>query len=113
MSIADASARLRHLGLSPEVVGDNSTVVRQTPAAGARLGPGGSVILYSAMIEVTDTGQVAMPDLLGKTVREAVQNLVENRLDVNIEGSGLVRRQSPAPGRLVKLGTVCVIACGR
>ncbi len=112
-SIAEAVASLRELGLRTRIVGDSTVVARQVPEAGAHLSPGGSVTLYSPVMTAVGADCIPMPDLRGQTVREAVRNLVESRLKVNISGSGIVQRQTPDPGSLVKLGTVCVIACGR
>jgi cell division protein FtsI (penicillin-binding protein 3) len=45
-----------------------------------------------------------VPDLRGKTVREVVQESSESDLPVLIEGTGIARKQSPAPGAILPEG---------
>jgi cell division protein FtsI (penicillin-binding protein 3) len=45
-----------------------------------------------------------VPDLRGKTVREVVQQSSESDLPILIEGTGIARKQSPAPGAILPEG---------
>lgn len=111
MDIRVAVAKLTALGFEPSVNGDSTTVSRQVPQAGAVLRNGSRVTLHSSTMTVEAGNRVRMPELTGKTIREAVQHLNQAQLDVKVSGSGVVRRQSPAPGTLVEYGTVCMLVC--
>ncbi|MFA6470661.1 MAG: penicillin-binding transpeptidase domain-containing protein [Candidatus Latescibacterota bacterium] len=54
---------------------------------------------------------VMVPNITGKPLRLAVQNLVQANLKVKINGSGVVQSQDPLPGSMVAYGTMCEIAC--
>jgi beta-lactam-binding protein with PASTA domain len=110
-SIKDAVTRLKILGLNPVVLGDSTAVVKQFPLAGAELNAGAAVTLYGTMVAKMPNDGIEVPDLIGKSMREAVQNLVQSNLKVQIQGTGVVKTQEPTPGTIVKYGTVCTIAC--
>ncbi len=59
---------------------------------------------------VTTTGQV--PDLRGKTAREAVASLVARGYRTRIEGTGVVVRQAPSAGTLLATGQACTLHLG-
>jgi cell division protein FtsI (penicillin-binding protein 3) len=54
----------------------------------------------------------SLPDLTGWSARDVVQVLLPAGARVEIEGSGLVRDQSPAPGARVTEGDVITLALG-
>jgi stage V sporulation protein D (sporulation-specific penicillin-binding protein) len=56
--------------------------------------------------------RVALPSVVGMSVREAVKTLAEMGIETTIVGTGYVRRQIPAPGRWVYSGDRCIIECG-
>jgi beta-lactam-binding protein with PASTA domain len=45
-----------------------------------------------------------MPDVRGRSAREAVQALTAAGLFVNVSGTGVVATQSPEPGAPIELG---------
>ena len=59
---------------------------------------------------VTTTGQV--PDLRGKTSREAVASLVARGYRTRIEGTGVVVRQAPSAGTVLAAGQACTLHLG-
>ena len=59
---------------------------------------------------VTTPGQV--PDLRGKTAREAVGALIARGYRARIEGAGVVVRQVPAPGTPLASGQACTLRLG-
>lgn len=59
-----------------------------------------------------ERAQVALPSVIGMSVREAVKTLAEIGVEATIIGTGYVRRQIPAPGRGVYSGERCIIECG-
>ena len=111
MSVSEAVTVLGELGFAPSVVGDSTTVVKQLPPAGAVLNKGTEVVVYSNSVSVEKDTCVRVPKLKGKTVREAIQDLVQIQLRVNVTGSGVVEHQTPPAGSLVEHGTVCMIVC--
>ena len=54
-------------------------------------------------------GRVQVPNVRGKSLRDAVVVLRKARLKPKIQGSGRVIWQSPAPGRVVKANSICSI----
>jgi cell division protein FtsI (penicillin-binding protein 3) len=72
-------------------LGDGPSIVEEDPDA--------NPLVTNAVL----TGQ-RVPDLRGKTVREVVRQSSEANLAVSIEGTGIARRQSPAPGAILPEG---------
>ncbi len=94
----DAGFQLRVDGAYPVVTG-------QVPPAGARL-PRGSTLIVEATEEGTAlSGEVRVPDLTGKTLRESAGILAGMNLRLAPEGTGLAAGQDPAPGTLVSPGS--------
>jgi len=110
-SVRDAVAVLNGCGLAPIVVGDSTTVAKLLPPPGTLLAEGSTVTLYSNPMTVEAGNRIRVPNLRGKTVRQAVHDLVQAQLDVSVSGSGVVRSQTPSPGSIVEYGTVCRIVC--
>jgi len=109
--IRDAVEELRRLGFRPAVVGDSTAVAFQSPGPGTKLPKEAEVTLFSDSMPVEKGNRVRVPRVQGKTVREAIQYLVQAHLEVNVTGTGIVRKQTPPPGTLVDHGTVCLIVC--
>jgi cell division protein FtsI (penicillin-binding protein 3) len=63
---------------------------------------------FSSNIEFTKD---RMPDLRGKTIKEALSVLNEIGLKYSIKGTGIVNSQSIQPGSNLKQNTVCVLDC--
>ncbi len=54
-------------------------------------------------------GLLKMPNLKGKTMRDAIKILTRQGLDFEIKGSGIVIDQSPSPGSKIKEGAVTTL----
>lgn len=52
---------------------------------------------------------VTVPNLKGKTIRDAINILVSNGIDFEIKGAGIVTKQSPKAGTKVKKGSVTIV----
>lgn len=50
-----------------------------------------------------------MPNLVGKTLRTAMQTAAQHGLSVKIQGNGIIRKQSILPGSKVTKGSVCFL----
>ncbi|MGE5590946.1 MAG: PASTA domain-containing protein, partial [Bacillota bacterium] len=94
----DAGFQLRVDGAYPVVTG-------QVPPAGARLSVGSTLIAEAKEEGTALTGEVRVPDLAGKTLREAASILAGMNLRLAPEGTGLASSQDPAPGTLVSPGS--------
>lgn len=106
LPVAAASEEAAQAGLRFEASGSGLQVVRQVPPAGALLAEGGLVIGY------TDAGQaetserlVTVPDLSGRTMRQAARLLGSLGLRLEAVGSGVAIRQSPEAGTKVPGGS--------
>jgi hypothetical protein len=56
-----------------------------------------------------DPGSVRVPDLTGFPMREAVRRSVELGVTPQVSGTGLLARQSPPPGGVLKKGEALVL----
>jgi cell division protein FtsI (penicillin-binding protein 3) len=98
-------------GLEAQCDGDGNTVLRQSPAAGARAKKGETITLTTTNPVVPAKGFVLVPDVRGMAIRRAVNRLSLERLDVAISGTGVVVGQSPAAGNQVSTGTRVALRC--
>ncbi len=105
LTIDQAAAALDTRGLLLKVVGKGSTIINQTPKAGAEVLPQTRIIVY-----LSDTGepsgQIPVPELTGFSVKEAGEVLSWLGLKLAVEGSGVAMEQQPQPGNLVEPGAV-------
>ncbi|MGF7185071.1 stage V sporulation protein D (sporulation-specific penicillin-binding protein) [Desulfitispora alkaliphila] len=110
MDLNDAENKLRQEGLRPERSGEGDYVVAQTPASGARVLQNSRIILYldNEQTEPEENGTVVVPDVKGKTIREAAQifNSIGLKMQVVEESSGLAIEQSVDSGKRVPRETV-------
>lgn len=101
-----ARRKITSLGLGFRIEGSGSTVLAQVPPPGA-LVPRGAEVRVTLGEPQAGAGNVVVPNLAGKTMREAIQLLAERNLTIQAEGSGVAVRQDPAPGQVVPAGS-CV-----
>jgi len=103
---AEAGRALNQRGLRMRFVGDGPNVLSQEPEPLSQVEEGVVVVLH---LEAPDTpesvSQVIIPDLKGRSLREAAAEASMLGLLLSAEGSGLVRRQTPAAGTRVNRGT--------
>ena len=78
--------------------------LKPRPKSGVDEKPGPPALL------VTAPGQV--PDVRGRTLREAVAGLVARGYRARVEGDGVVVRQSPMPGTGLAWGQACTLRLG-
>ncbi len=61
-------------------------------------------------VEASNQGEgVTVPDLAGRSLREAVALLANRKLKIKAQGEGIVSSQSPPPGTFVAPDTVCTV----
>lgn len=110
-TIDEVVKRLRSLGLKYETDGVGATVTAQMPAAGAMLNAGGQVMLYTAEQQtVTPDIMVCVPDVIGLSVVEASRALRARGFELEISGSGVAVRQSPAYGAYAAQGSTVKVS---
>lgn len=80
-------------------------VVDQFPKPGTTVPANSNVILYTGYSENL-SALVAVPDITGKTIREANTILGAQELVLKITGSGLAREQVPEAGTLLEPGSL-------
>ena len=64
-------------------------------------------------VTISDGKRLTVPSLVGLPVRKVIEAAAAAGLEVQINGSGTVREQAPAPGTQVPTGTKIVVRCGR
>ena len=97
MTIAEAEQTLKEASLDCVFNGAGGRVVRQLPAAGARIEEGTLAMLYiDHLTDLSANHKVRVPDVTGLSILEANRQLRSYGLRLQIEGSGLAAAQEPA-----------------
>ncbi len=86
-------------------------VYSQVPGPGTLISSGDSVYLSFRCDDTGRMSDVSVPDLRGLSIRKARRMLLECGLKSRIEGYGIVRKQSPAPGCAAKQGSLVKLYC--
>jgi stage V sporulation protein D (sporulation-specific penicillin-binding protein) len=95
------------------VGGGKGTIAFQEPRPGTPLGAGQKLMLYTGVAAATGrvTDNVAVPNCMGKDLRDAVNAMNLNGLSPYVIGAGLVAKQSPAGGIFVRRAEACTLVC--
>jgi cell division protein FtsI (penicillin-binding protein 3) len=107
-----ARAALRHLGVPP-------TVGAVPPVVVARRDQGGLTTVGVAVAppllapSTINHDPSVVPDVRGMSAREAVRLLTSRGLSAQLEGSGTVVDQEPAPGTALEAGVTCRLTLDR
>ena len=106
LPLAEALSLLNARGLQSKVSGSGNIVWQQTPQPRTKLQPGAQVIISLSPYDKDDKdGEVTIPDLQGKSMREVAKILSDLGLHLIPEGYGLAYEQSPAAGKVVTRGS--------
>ncbi|SHM06598.1 stage V sporulation protein D (sporulation-specific penicillin-binding protein) [Caldanaerovirga acetigignens] len=103
--VEDAKQILIKHKLSVRIEGQGLVVYEQVPAPDSEI-PAGSTVILKVSEAKTDKNPATVPDLTGRTMREASEILDAVGLKIDIKGSGFAVRQNPPPGAEVEIGTV-------
>ena len=111
-SIEDATKAAEADGFSVTVKGEGSTVISQSPATGASIPTGGTIVLYTDQSASTD--KVTVPNFVGLSVSEVNGVAASNNLNVSMTGmvsssDGTSTSQSIPEGNQVAPGTVITV----
>ena len=105
MTVAEARKVLSEAMLLAETDGETQVVSAQSPAAGAQMRSGGTVMLYTFEGQPLEAVElVTVPDVKGLSMVEAGRLIRQRGLEMEVSGSGLAVRQSPAAGGYAKPG---------
>jgi stage V sporulation protein D (sporulation-specific penicillin-binding protein) len=106
LPLAEAISALNSRGLKAKVSGDGNIVWQQTPKPKTKVQKNAQVILSLSPFEKGDKdGEVTIPDLQGKSMREVAKILSDLGLHLIPEGYGLAYEQSPVAGKVVSRGS--------
>jgi hypothetical protein len=91
-----AGPTLRYLGIPP-------ADVPSVPLVRAAVEPAP----VSAPLTASEGTEAVMPDLVGRSLRQALTLLAGYDVEVSVAGRGVVVRQTPAPGAALAPGAFC------
>ncbi|WAH35538.1 penicillin-binding transpeptidase domain-containing protein [Alicyclobacillus dauci] len=97
-----ATAKLKSIGLNNMFAGDSGNVQKQWPAPGIDVAKGST--LYG-LLQTGSSGQVAVPNLTGLSLRDATNLLAAMSLKISPTGTGYVTKQTVPSGTKVGSGT--------
>lgn len=112
-SAKEAENTIKNAGLEVKVVGDGDKVLNQSPASGATIPSGGTVVIYT---EDTEKQTVKVPDFAGLTVAQANRLAASNNINLEISGNTandalvVAYKQSEDAGKEVEIGTVVTVS---
>ncbi len=105
LNIQDATTILIKNNLKFDIKGEGIIVEKQYPPHGSEV-PAGAKVILTLKNHVISKDFVILPDLKGKSIREASQILHFMDLQLEIEGEGFAIKQEPLPGTRVKKGSI-------
>ncbi len=106
LPLAEAQSLMGNRGLTVKVVGEGGLVWQQTPRAGSKLTKGAQVIISMSPYDKDGIGgEITVPNLSGKSMKEVARILAELGLHMIPEGHGISSNQSPAAGKVVTQGS--------
>lgn len=106
-----AAEILDELGLEFNVIEDGDIVVSQSPAPGSSVDENCVIQLTTARLAKQQETFTTVPNVLGKTIRDALNQFARSNLHVMVRGSGRVVKQDPTAGSRIRCGARCVIDC--
>ncbi|NUO82306.1 PASTA domain-containing protein [candidate division KSB1 bacterium] len=106
-----AEKMLDELGLEAEWDGDGDFILGQMPPAGSAVFPNAKVTLQLFEVAPRAKQQMRMPQLVGLSLRQALQQLSLLGIDAHVVGNGRVTQQHPAAGTAISSNTRCELRC--
>lgn len=112
LKISSAEQSLNRYGFLYKVEGPDSAsvVIDQYPKAGISVDRNHPIILKLGPGKKADPDAIiagTMPNLVGLTLRKAVQLASQNGVGIKISGSGIIRKQSMLPGSRISNESIC------
>lgn len=106
LPLSEALSLINSRGLKAKVNGSGNIVWQQTPKANSKLARGAEVIIAMSPYEQKEGGEITIPDLQGKSMKEVAKILADLGLHLIPDGYGLAYEQSPEAGKIVSNGSV-------
>ena len=101
MTKSQAASAIRKAGLVMAAEGTGAKATEMVPRAGMSASEGSAVVVYFKDEGSGESGNrldAAVPDLRGKTLKNAAISAGLSGFSLNPQGSGIVYKQEPAPG---------------
>ncbi|WP_353892209.1 stage V sporulation protein D [Proteinivorax hydrogeniformans] len=108
-SLEEARGTLEHVGFNLKHYGEGNYIIDQTPKAGVEIPIDSTIIVYTGDEQSQRENVVSVPNLIGKSIREAEQTLDLLNLNLEAVGSGLAVEQRPLPGEDVEAGSTITV----
>ncbi len=108
-TLEEGAAEADQLGLILTPLGEGGTIREQTPRAGTQVPLHTEILVYTGD---DGGGQVQVPNLAGRSMREAAEILHWLGLTMKSYGSGVVRTQEPGAFESVPAGSEIVLEFG-
>ncbi len=102
MSLEEAEGSLEGKSVSVEVLGEGDIITKQLPKSGSTIRQREKIFLY--MESVVNGEKQIVPNLSGRTIREARKILEPLGLRLQGTGSGFIVEQDPSPGEQIERG---------
>jgi stage V sporulation protein D (sporulation-specific penicillin-binding protein) len=116
-SLNQAQKSAERAGLTLKIVGDGEYVMSQNPTGGTKIEKeNGVIVVYTGDAVAENT--LSVPDVIGMSALSANRHLINNGLNIRIEGTqsytsaagAVAVSQSPAAGEMVAPGTVVTVS---
>jgi cell division protein FtsI (penicillin-binding protein 3) len=113
MASEKAESFLKSENIPYECIGGKGTVAFQEPPCGGLLSKDKKLVLYTSVPGTAQRGQdnIAVPNCLGKDLRDAVNAMNLKGLTPYVLGAGTVIRQNPSVGNFVHNAEPCTLVC--
>lgn len=106
LPLSEALSLINSRGLKAKINGSGNIVWQQTPKASSKIDRGAQVIIDMSPLEPKKGGEITIPDLQGKSIKEVAKILADLGLHLVPDGYGLAYEQSPVAGKIVSNGSV-------
>jgi len=107
-----AKKMLSTYGLNCQIFGPGTIVIKQIPESGKKIEKGEAVsLVLNGEPIVSSDGMIAVPDVRGMSIRRAMNRLVSDEFEIQVQGSGVVTQQIPIAGERVRSGSSIIILC--
>jgi cell division protein FtsI/penicillin-binding protein 2 len=105
------SHQLDSMNITFRFVGEGDVIRHQVPAAGSFMGTKvKEIVLFTDEREFgAESAVKIVPDCVGKDLRDAFNLMNASGVPVHVIGKGIVKKQSIAPGEILKSEAVCTL----
>ncbi len=97
--------------LDAKFYGSGDIIIDQSPEPGRGVEPGTVIILHLRQLPVEQRDTIVVPDVIGYSLRKAIEIMADSGVPFRVEGSGVVASQLPPPNSITDSNMVCVLLC--